>query len=81
MRYTKDIAIIVPVTDPDDQTAREAVWQPGTDHPADGKALHTVRAVRGRMGTEIIQSIQRHSGQKRTGAVPVFLRIREASVG
>ena len=31
MRYTKDVAIIVPVTELDDQTAREAVWQQVTE--------------------------------------------------
>ena len=38
MILTKNVAIIAPVTDTDDQTAREAVWQQVTER----KTLHTV---------------------------------------
>ena len=59
---TTNLAIVAPVTEADDRAAREAVWQQVTERirPADGKALHAVRAVRRRMGTESVQSIQRH---------------------
>ncbi len=80
---TANLAIVTPVTEADDRAARETVWQQVTERilPADRKALHTLRTVRRRMGTESVQSIQRHPRPERTGAVPVFLRFCEASVG
>ena len=80
---TVNLAIVAPVTEADDRTAREAVWQQVTERivPQMGKLCTRFEPSGGRMGTESVQSIQRHSGQERTGAVPVLLRICEAAVG
>ena len=55
MRYTKDIAIIVPVTDPDDQTAREAVWQQVTERilPQMGKLCTRFEPSAGAWGQKL----------------------------
>ena len=55
MRYTKDIAIIVPVTVPDDQTAREAVWQQVTERilPQMGKLCTRFEPSGGAWGQKV----------------------------
>ena len=79
---TTNLAIVAPVTEADDRTAREAVWQQVTERivPQMGKLCTRFEPSSGAWGQKV-SSPQRHSGQKRTGAVPVLLRICEASVG
>ena len=55
MRYTKDVAIIVPVTELDDQTAREAVWQQVTERiiPQMGKLCTRFEPSAGAWGQKL----------------------------
>ena len=80
---TTNVAIVAPVTEADDRAAREAVWQQVTERivPQMGKLCTRFEPSGGAWGQKVSSPYSVIPGRKRTGAVPVFLCICEASVG